>query len=148
MIAFEEVRDRLIGSSMPGAVLQVEPYESAITDYALLAPDAAADTAHPAWLVMGSLRSMGITVEELCALAGMGESDTLLIGTIDIEHRQPLVPGVRYHTRPVVESVDRRSARDGSIMDRAVVTVRVLDEGDGVRGVVRSTYLFKRRSEQ
>src|SRR5690349_1649749 len=93
LIDVETLREALDGRDLPGAQLTVEAYQSAIADHALLAPAEDSDHAHPFWLIVLALRGMGITVDELCALAGQRPQDTLLYGTCRIEQHHPLRVG-------------------------------------------------------
>lgn len=138
----------LQGRSLPGSALKIETYENAIADRAWLAPDAAATVtdegvAHPLWFVVASLRGMGISVTELCELAQKGEEDTLLLGSIKVEHALPLRIGRTYRTAARIGDVYRRTARDGSAMDGIIVTVDIIGQ-ETLTGTVTSTYLVKR----
>jgi hypothetical protein len=133
----------LTGRGLPGGSLVIEPYESAIADHALLAEGDHGDLAHPLWFVVTSLRCLGITVDELCALAGKTGADVLLFGECAIEQDHPLRVGGRYRTQAEVTAVDRRTTRDGGTLDSVEIRV-ALHGDDGPAGAVTSTYLFKR----
>ena len=134
----------MLAARPPQGELRVERYEAAIADYALLAPDEDTVIAHPDWLVFGTLRSMGLSIDELLQLAGLGDDDVLMIGSIEVEHARPLLIEHSYTTRTRIVDVDRRTAGDGAVLDRAVVVVDVFDQPEELCGSVRSTYLFKR----
>jgi hypothetical protein len=153
LIDVEDLRRTLDGRELPGAEMTIEAYESALADYALLAPatgNGEADAAHPFWLLVLALRGMGISVDELCALAGQRTQDTLLFGNCGLAQHRPLPVGGRFRTTAVVGPVARKQSRGGGLLD--FVTVRVemhdLDEpGDaGPVGAVTNTYVFKRGS--
>ncbi len=88
----------------------------------------------------------GISVDELCALADKREGDTLLFGTCGIDQVQPLSVGHTYRTTASIDSVSRRTTRDGSVLDSLTVTVTLFDTTApaGPVGAVTSVYLFKR----
>lgn len=144
MTTIEQLRSQLQGKVLPGGVLNIEGYESRIADHALRAPDRDHTNAHPLWFVIASLRGMGISVDELCELAAKSASDTLMLGSIAVEHLAPLRVERTYRTTAQIEAVDRRTARDGSTIDTVSVRVCIADEHDHPSGSVTSNYLFKR----
>ncbi|HEY9264295.1 MAG TPA: hypothetical protein VIQ11_06810, partial [Mycobacterium sp.] len=121
--------------------LTIERYESAICDMALQAP-VDPETAHPMWFIIASLRSIGITVDELCALARMGREDALLFGECTVEQVRPLAIGDHYHATATITDVAAKTMRDGARLD--TVAVRVDVAGAEPVGSVISSYLFKR----
>lgn len=137
----------LRGRELPGGGLRIERWQSVLLDRALRAPAAVPGEEHlasPAWLVVASLRGMGITVDELCALAGQRTGDTLLFGGVVVEQSGDLPVDADYRTTASITDVASRTTRDGRTMDSVVVEVRVLGPDDTERGAVTSTYLFKR----
>jgi hypothetical protein len=143
----ETLEAGLRGRRLPGAELTIERRESVIADEALRAPDAATDVAHPIWFVIASLRGLGISMDELCDLAGKRDVDTLLYGGVEIVQAHPLLVGETYRTTAEVTGVGRKTTRDGSALDMVDVVVRVLDVAQTECGSVTSTYLFKRGVE-
>ncbi|CAB4846926.1 unannotated protein [freshwater metagenome] len=135
---------QLAGRVLPGGSLRIAPYEVAIADDALESPHREGGRPHPIWLVIASLRGLGITVDELCELARKSPQDTLLIGDVEISHRAPLSSGTEYLTTARIGAVDRRETRDGGVLDTLVVIVDVLDDTRATMGQVTSTYLVKR----
>jgi hypothetical protein len=133
----------LEGRRLPGGSLTIEPHEATILDRVVAAPAEAGEVAHPVWFVIISLRCLGISIDELCALAAKGPADTLMVGEIELEPVAPLLVGRSYRTEVGIASVSRRSTRDGSILDTLGVRVEVRGP-DGPCGTVTSTYLFKR----
>ncbi|WP_350246585.1 hypothetical protein RBB84_19645 [Rhodococcus sp. D-6] len=146
--AVKELDPRLVGRQLPGDLTTITRHQSAITDNALHAasdPDAAAH-AHSIWFLIIALRGMGISVDELCALADKRDTDTLLFGTCGIDQIEPLAVGHTYRTTASIDHIDRRTIRDGSILDSLTVTVTLFDTAgpDEAVGAVTSVYLFKR----
>jgi hypothetical protein len=134
----------LKGTCLPGGDLVIEPYENAILEHAVRAPRSGEGLAHPLWFVVISLRCLGISVDELCELAGRGSKDTLLFGSCAIEQQAPLHVGAAYRAEAGIAAVGSRTTRDGSRLDNVDVLVRVVAEGGSTAGTVTSTYLFKR----
>ena len=146
--AIKELDPGLVGRRLPGDLTTITPHQSAIADHALHASsDAdAGEFAHSIWFLVIALRGMGISVDELCALADKKDTDTLLFGTCGIDQAYPLTVGHTYRTTATIDSVDRRTTRDGSILDSLTVTVTVFDTEDptSIACAVTSVYLFKR----
>jgi hypothetical protein len=142
--AIDDLRAELAGRELPGGSLCIERHESVIADHALRAPDQDGTAVHPLWLVIASLRGMGITVTELCGLARAGTDDTLLFGGVTVTHEQPLEAGPTYRTQAAIDAVHRHETRAGKILDSVVITVRIQDSEHRPHGTVTSTYLFMR----
>jgi hypothetical protein len=139
--------EHLRGRELPGGALRIERWQSVLLDRALRAPAAVPGEEHlasPAWLVVASLRGMGISVDELCALAEQQADDTLLFGGVVVQQCGDLPVDADYRTTAAISDVDSRTTRDGLTMDSVVVVVRVFGPDDTERGAVTSTYLFKR----
>jgi len=145
-ISIDDLRAKLAGTALPGGELVLEEYESAIADAAFRAEDDAGGFAHPAWFIIASLRGMGISVDELCALAEQEPGDTLLFGNCEVEQFRPLTPGTRYRTYAEITDVGSRTTRDGSRLDHLTVSVTVSHPAADA-GRVTSVYLFKRATE-
>lgn len=139
------LRRELTDRALPGGSITIEPHESFIADQALRATDDPQGVAHPIWFVIASLRGMGISVDELCALAHQSDGDTLLFGSCEVTQDAPLQAGREYVTTATVGAVNSRAMRDGSRLDSVEVVVRLAEDGTAVGSVV-STYLFKRAS--
>ena len=147
LIELDELRTALDGRELPGDDIVVEPHESALADHALLAPAEPTDHAHPLWLLILALRGMGITVEELCVLAGQRPQDTLLFGTCGIVQHRPVRVGHRFHTVASAGDVVRKESRDGGLLDFVTVRVEVHDmtePGAGPVGSVAQGFIWKR----
>lgn len=143
-ISVEELTQRLAGKALPGGSIVVEPHESAIVDDALRADDNAEGLAHPFWFIVTSLRCMGISVDELCALAAQEDGDVLLFGQCDVVQRQPMLVGSSYTAAASIAAVGSTTTRDGSRLDNVDVAVHIHDDAATSVGTVTSRYLFKR----
>lgn len=142
-ISVDELR-KLKGTPLPGGDLVIEAYENAILEHAVRSPQADAAYAHPLWFVVISLRCLGISVDELCDMAGKTDNDTLLFGNCAITQRSPLAVGGRYHAKPVVSGVGSRTTRDNARLDHLDIRMDIVTDAGDVSGTVTSTYLFKR----
>lgn len=145
LISLEDLQRDLDGRELPGGETTIEPYESALADHALLAPDQSADAAHPVWSVMLALRGMGISVDELCALAAKREQDTLMIGDCTLTLLSAIPVGRRLRTSAVVGPIARKESRSGAVLDFVPVRVAILDSLSGQElAVVTNGYVIKR----
>ncbi|QLY28842.1 hypothetical protein [Nocardia huaxiensis] len=146
-MTLDELRT-LEGTQLPGDALVIEPHENAILEHAVRAPRAEPGIAHPMWFVVISLRCTGISVDELCELAGKSEDDTLLFGSCEIEQRAPLSVGARYRAQARIAATGSRTSRDGSRLDNLNVRLEIFDGSGACMGAVTSVYLFKRGGAQ
>lgn len=142
-----ELSPGLVGRQLPGDRTTVTDFESRIADHALLRPGDDTVRAHSLWFLVIALRGMGISVDDLCALAAKRPQDTLLFGTCEIEQRHPLDVGSTYRTTATITDVGRKTTRDGSVLDSITVLVTLFDGDDRAMGSVDSLYLFKRGQE-
>ncbi|OBF37447.1 hypothetical protein A5719_21780 [Mycolicibacterium peregrinum] len=143
-ISVEELTERLSDKRLPGGSIVIEAHEAAIVDDALRANDFADGVAHPFWFIVTSLRCMGISVDELCALADQQESDLLLFGNCEVDQESPMRVGQSYRAEASIGRVGSKTTRDGSRLDSVDVVVSIRDAADSAVGTVTSTYLFKR----
>jgi hypothetical protein len=138
--------EALDGRRLPGGELTITGYESALADHALLAPNVDAASAHPFWLLVLSLRGMGIDVDGLCALVHKRADDTLLLGTCELSQHRALPVGHAFATTAVIGPVLRKQSRSGAALDLVTVRVEVRDlDTDGPPvGAVHMGYVIKR----
>ncbi len=142
-----ELSPDLVGRQLPGDQTTITEFESRIADHALLRPNDDTTKAHSLWFLVIALRGMGISVDELCALAAKRPQDTLLFGTCEVEQIHELDVGSTYRTTATITDTGRKTTRDGSALDSITVLVTLFD-GDGETvGNVESVYLFKRGQE-
>ncbi|ANY24385.1 MaoC family dehydratase N-terminal domain-containing protein [Gordonia terrae] len=137
----------LDGKQLPGASITIEPYQSVLADYALEAGTDDSGDAHPLWGLVFALRGMGISVDELCALAGQRAQDVLLFGNCEVIQHRPLRVGATIDVSATIEPVSRKETRNGGHLD--FVTVRTAfhdrdDPSDGPVGEVVNGFIFKR----
>ncbi|GGN80649.1 MULTISPECIES: hypothetical protein [Nocardia] len=142
-VPVETLQRELRGRRLPGGEITLERHETAIAEDALRAEPDGTDAAHPAWFIIASLRCMGVSVEELCALAHQDSGDTLLFGSCRIDQTNTLRAGATYAAQAHIGEVGSRHARDGSRLDSVEVVVELSEAGTPA-GTITSTYLFKR----
>lgn len=145
-IQFNELKNTLEGRKLPGGSIVIEPYESSIGDAAWRSRPTDDGTAHPVWFIIASLRCMGISVDELCALAHQAPGDTLMLGNCSVEQNRPLHVSEQYVADASIAGVRTRTTRDGSRLDSIDVVVRFTSPLDEKVGAVTSEYMFKREA--
>jgi hypothetical protein len=139
-----DLERRLVGHAFPGGPLVVEDYERWLSHDAMQAPPLPAGVLHPAWIVMGALRGMGVTLEELIELAGATPEGGVVFGETDYEQHAPLRSDSPYTVRGGVASVTRREGRRAGTFDVLVIELTI-EDGDGAPvAVSRQSFIFFR----
>ncbi|MGW5515113.1 hypothetical protein [Nocardia africana] len=137
----------LDGTSLPGATITIEGFQSRLADYALLSADDDSGDAHLLWELVLALRGMGITVDELCTLAGQRPKDVLLFGNCRVVQHRPLRVGGTFAVTATIGPVSRKQTKRGGILDFVTVRTTISEENDPAdrpAGEVVNGYIFKR----
>ncbi|MEY1673157.1 hypothetical protein AB4Z55_03165 [Gordonia sp. ABKF26] len=150
LIDITTLKDSLDGRRLPGATLTIEPFQSVLADYALLADGDDTGDAHPLWGLVLALRGMGISVDELCTLAGQRPQDVLLFGNCEIIAHRPLRVGATIDVTAMIEPVSRKETRHGGFLDFVTVRTAFIDRADSSGdpvGEVVNGFIFKRGAQ-
>ncbi|SDU79271.1 FAS1-like dehydratase domain-containing protein [Gordonia westfalica] len=142
-----KLKQSLDGRELPGSTITIEPYQSVLADYALEAGTDDSGDAHPLWGLVLSLRGMGITVDELCALAAQRPQDVLLFGNCEVVQHRPLRVGATIEVTATIEPVSRKETRHGGHLDFVTVRTAFHDRDGssaGPVGEVVNGFIFKR----
>jgi hypothetical protein len=141
-----DLQARLVGHAFPGGTFVVEGYERWLSHDAMQAPPLPDGVLHPAWIVLGALRGMGVTIEELIALAGATPEDGVVFGETDLEQHAPLVGDRPYAVRGGVTGVTRREGRRVGAFDVLQIELTI-EEPDGTPAAVsrQSFIVFRER---
>jgi hypothetical protein len=138
----EELRRRLVGHRFPGGSFRVAEYERWLSHDAMQAGDLQPPVLHPVWILLGALRGMGITIEELIELADATPEDGVVFGETTLDQRRPLERDVDYAVRGEIVDVQRKQGRRGPF---DLVTFELqLDDATGPVAVNRQTFVFPR----
>lgn len=135
---FDELRSRVVGTTLPGGTFTVADYERWLAHEALQSPALPDGLLHPVWVVIGALRGMGMTLEQLTALADAGEGT--LLGEAELEQSQPLRTGVTYTVRGAITDLVRRQSRKIGTIDLLTFRIEILD--DAATTVAATTQVF------
>jgi hypothetical protein len=132
--------ERLRGHRLPGGYFTIEP-EQAETVARLL------NISHPAHPIFGSiasLRSLGVSISDLCALCEFELAAGPMLGEFAVRFMAPLQPGVRYEVSAQIDSIDRvRSSRLGAL-DRLRFTVMLAHSHGAAVAEARYLWLLPR----
>lgn len=141
---FAELRDRVVGTLFPGGTFTVAEYERWLSHEAMQSPPLPVGVLHPVWVVLGALRGMGLTLEELTAIADAGEGN--MFGETEFEQREPLRTGIVYSVRGAVTDLARRETRTMGRIDLMTFRIEIIDPAGAVVAVSVQVFILPRRS--
>ncbi|MFN8224796.1 MAG: hypothetical protein U0R50_16300 [Gaiellales bacterium] len=139
-----ELKRSLEGHVFPGGEFVVEDYERWLSHDAMQAAPLPEGVLHPVWILLGALRGMGVTLDELIELGGSSPDDGVVFGETDYEQHAPLRTGVTYRVSGGVKSVTRRAGKQGGVFDVLVVELRIDEAGGAPAAVSRQSFIFFR----
>lgn len=135
-----ELRERLVGHRFPGGAFKVEDHERFLSHDAMLAPPLEAPLLHPVWVLLGALRGMGITIDELIELGDATPADGVVFGETILDQKRPLRSGEDYVVHGGIVDLRRRTGKRAGTFD--LLTFRLqIDDADG-NEVAASTQTF------
>ena len=132
---------RLRGHRLPGGTYRIRAVESRVVGRlnGLEHPQP-----HPVFAAVASLRALGVTIEELCALCEFRLADGPMLGEFTASYLARLAADVPYSTSATIDSLDRTGSRRFGVLDRLRFTVNI-DAPDGSPvAVVRYLWLLPR----
>lgn len=136
----DELRRRLVGHRFPGGTFRVESYERWLSHDAMQTSEIAAPVLHPVWVLLGALRGMGMTIDDLIELAGARNDEGVVFGETVLEAGRPLVSDETYVVHGAITELKRRESRRAGVID--LITFRLqIDDSDGAQ-VAASTQTF------
>ncbi|MDR3069434.1 MAG: hypothetical protein LBU38_00275 [Propionibacteriaceae bacterium] len=139
---FEALRARVVGYQLPGGTFEVAEYERFLSHDAILSPRLPAGVLHPTWVLLGALRGMGMTMEEVAEIAGAGKDDVVMFGQSSIDQVIGLKTAVPYVVAGKIASLTRKEGKRGGIMHSYEVELTI-STGDGQLCAVSSqTFLI------
>lgn len=80
---------------------------------------------HPVFASIASLRALGVSIEQLCALCEFRLEDGPMLGEFAVEFHGELQHGVRYRTEARIVSLDRRRSARIGVLDRLRFVVQI-----------------------
>ncbi|CAN5140491.1 hypothetical protein BH11ACT4_BH11ACT4_08320 [soil metagenome] len=143
---FEEFRARVVGTRFPGGTFTVEEYERWLAHDAMQSPELPPGVLHPVWVLLGALRGMGLTTDELTAIADAGAHDGTMFGETLLEQHEVLRTGVEYSVRGGVTELVRKQSQRVGRMDLMTFRLEIVDPAGSVAAVSEQVFIFPRRS--
>lgn len=140
----EELRASLVGHELPGGTFSVAPHERWLSHEAMKSPALAEPELHPVWILLGCLRGMGVSIDELVALAGMEPDSGVLFGETEVDQRLPLRAGIDYRVRGGIVDIERRHGRKAGIFDVMTFAMEILDPSGEVVAANSQSFILMR----
>ncbi|MCZ8130286.1 MAG: hypothetical protein O9284_03165 [Steroidobacteraceae bacterium] len=132
---------RLCGRALPGSDFVLP--DSDVPTVAALARSGSTEP-HPVFAVVESLRNLGFSIADLCALCEFDLADGPLLGELDVEFEQPLRAGARYLSSGTIESYERIPSRRLGVVDRLAFRVTLATPDGAPVAHVRYRWLLPR----
>lgn len=144
MIEVSEL-ETLIGASFPTGEFTIEGYEHWLCADAVLSPPLPEGIAHPMYGYYVAIAGMGVTLEELFAMAGSSAEEGPMFGEAGLEFRLPLRIGTRYQVRGGIVAVERKEGKRVGIFDIVTVRLEVVDPDGQIAALSTNSFVFPRR---
>jgi hypothetical protein len=138
----DELRRRLVGHRFPGGRFRVAEYERWLSHDAMQAGELAPPALHPVWILLGALRGMGISIEDLIELADATPQDGVVFGETSVDQLRPLQQDVEYTVRGEIVDLRRKRGRRG-LFDLLTFELH-LEDGTEPVAVNSQTFVFPR----
>lgn len=142
--AFADLERRLTGHAFPGGTFVVEEYERWLAQDAMQAVVPVAPLLHPVWVVLGALRGMGVTIDELMELADARPTDGVVFGETELRQVTPLRADASYRVRGGVTSIVRRTGKRAGVFDALTFELEILDPDGALAAVSSQTFIIRR----
>lgn len=105
----------LAGHKLPGGRYRISAAE--VAELCRLA-QGSAQGVHPAHATVVSLRSLGVSIGELCALCDFDLADGPFLGELSIDFHAPLETDVDYQVSATIEGLSRHPSRQLGTLDK------------------------------
>ncbi len=145
---FEARRARLVGYRFPGGEFNVQPHERWLSHDAMLNRDIPAPLLHPSWILLGGLRGMGMTIDDLIRLADSEPEAGVVFGETALEQFEPLVADRRYLVSGEITELRRRVSQRAGVIDLLDFRLDIRDEQGALVATHTETFVFPRDDAQ
>jgi hypothetical protein len=143
-ISLEEL-EALKGQCFPGGTYTIEPYRHWLMNDAVGDIPSTSGPASPMEIYYGAMGGLGLTLDELFALAGATAADGPMFGEAELEQRRPLQVGETYTVRGAVTDVVRKEGRRAGVFDIVTFQLELVAPDGEVAGVSTNSFVFPRR---
>lgn len=137
--------EALVGQKLPGGKYTVEQYHNWLTCDVIGAPQRSDDLAHPMYCYYAALAGMGVSLDELFAMAHATADSGVMFGEAGIELREPMRTGVTYTVRGGFTDVVRKEGKKAGVFDIVTFELEVVDPEGQVVGLSSNAFVFPRR---
>lgn len=138
------LQDRVVGHRLPGGSFEIADYERWLGHDAMLSPPLPDGVLHPVWILLGALRGMGVSTEDLIGLVEATPDDGVLFGETTLEQHTPLRTGLRYSVTGEVTGLSRRTGRRAGTMDLLTFALSITDPDGAPAAVSTQTFIIMR----
>jgi hypothetical protein len=140
----DELKRRLVGRRFPGGTFRVESYERWLSHDAMQASGIDAPLLHPVWVLLGALRGMGMTIDDLIELAGSTADEGVVFGETILEQTRPLASNETYLVHGSITDLKRRESRRAGVIDLLTFRLQIDDELGAQVAASTQTFIFPR----
>lgn len=142
--AFDARRARLVGYKLPGGEFRVQPHERWLSHDAMRSGEIPAPLLHPSWILLGGLRGMGMSIDDLIRLADSEPDAGVVFGETELEQLEPLVAGQRYLVGGEITDLRRRTSRRAGVIELLDFRLDIRNEAGDLVATHTETFVFPR----
>lgn len=102
-------------------------------------------TLHPLHAFIAAQRGIGASIADLCAYADFPLEDGPMMGTLELELREPMRPDVTYRVEGEVVDLVRKQGRTHGTFDLLTYRERLLDPEDRVVAEITNSFVLVRK---
>ena len=144
LLSEDELKRRLVGHRFPGGTFRVEGYERWLSHDAMAVTGIEPPVLHPVWVLLGALRGMGVTIDDLIELAGSKADEGVVFGETILEQTRPLASDETYVVHGSITDVRRRESRRAGVIDLVTFRLQIDDEEGTQVAASTQTFVFPR----
>ena len=111
------LQDRLTGFALPGGTCTIPAYEHWLAADAMLSPELPPGQAHPLYIFYLALLGMGVSIDDLYALADTTVAEGPMLGETELIQHRVLRVGTPYHVTGKITGIERRTGRRIGVFD-------------------------------
>jgi hypothetical protein len=145
---FEARRERLVGYKFPGGEFRVQPHERWLSHDGMRSVDIPEPILHPSWILLGGLRGMGISIDDLIRLADSEPDAGVVFGETELEQFEPLIADQRYLVSGEITDLRRRVSQRAGVIDLLDFRLDIKNEAGDLVASHTETFAFPRGDAQ